>query len=416
MSERTPSRAGGTNSFLDPRFRGRRWPSRREQLLLVAATDEGDTALAAWQHWLDEIGLDNASEPEYPILPIVAGNLRRHGALAAQEPRLTGLYRFNWSRNQLQFRRAASALATLGAGGVESMLLKGSALIAGGYYESGARTMADVDIMVRPRQADNALRLLEPEGWRRSPERGPAVSRLTSIIHGIAVLDGRGANLDLHWHMLHRACSPSDDDAYWAAATPVEFAGRATSIPAPTDLLLLACVHGAAWTPSPSYLWVADALTIMRRSDIDWARLTELGIRHRVSIPLERALGYLQTVFAAPVSESAIKDLARAHAGWLDRGQYAIEGGGGGAVVTLARDIGRYLAITSGRPPMDRLKSLPPYLQTVWKVDSPWRLPAHLAREAMRRSRAWASSRRDPARARTNGAGGADSKPDGVCN
>jgi len=34
-------------------------------------------------------------------------------------------------------------------------------------------------------------------------------------------------------------------------------------VPAPADLLLITCVHGACWNPIPSQRWVADAFAIL---------------------------------------------------------------------------------------------------------------------------------------------------------
>ncbi len=336
---------------------------------------------------------------------MVASNVRGPGLMSAEVPRLVGTYRFNWSRNQLQFHRAKRALSVLSAGGIETMLLKGAALTALGYYDRGSRVMADVDIMVRPQDAAKAVGLLGEHGWRRTPGNGPPVSQLTSIIHGIELTDGEGANLDLHWHMIHRACSPEADEPFWAEAVAVDFFEEETKVPAPSDLLLHAAVHGAAWMPAASFLWVCDGLALIRGGDIDWERLASLGVQKGVALPLERALSYLKLAFGVDVPQKFTNELEQAPTGALDRWQYAIEGGSGLGLITLIRDIGRYRSITSGRPFATRMRGLSPYLQTVWKLESGWKVPVWMVQEAARRSISSVTARRRPPQTRQSNDG-----------
>jgi hypothetical protein len=354
-------------------------------LLLKAATAEGESAIEAWRAWYRIAGFEGAGMSEFSLLPMVAANVGRLGLESEEVPRLLGIYKFNWSRNQLQFQRAKKALATLSSGGIDSMLLKGTALTALGYYDRGSRVMADIDVMVRTADAARAARLLEEAGWKRS-EPGVQTSKLTSIIHAIALTGDHGANLDLHWHMIHRDCASDADGLYWASATPVEFVGERTLTPAPSDLLLHACVHGMAWMPSPSFIWICDALALIRRGNIDWRRLAAIAAEKNFALPLHRALSYLRLAFDADIPEEATHELSRADAAALDRWQFAIEGGSGLALVTLARDLGRYLSITRAWSLRERVRTMPAYLQTIWKVDSGWQLPIWMAQQAVRRA------------------------------
>jgi hypothetical protein len=258
---------------------------------------------------------------------------------------------------------------------------------------------------VRPQDATKAVRILGEHGWRRTPGNGPPVSQLTSIIHGIALTDGEGANLDLHWHMLHRACSPDADQPFWAEAMAVDFFGEKTHVPAPSDLLLHAIVHGAAWMPASSFLWVCDGLALIRGGNIDWERLVRLGVQEGVALPLQRGLSYLRLVFGADVPEKVTSKLEHARTGTLDRWQYAIEGGSGLGLIALVRDIGRYLSITRGRPFGTRMRGLLPYLQTVWKLESGWKVPVWMVQEAARRFISTVTARRSSPQTRESNDG-----------
>jgi hypothetical protein len=403
MQQYQPTTAPGSRGQgprRDPRLRfiGRRWPSEEQRLLLIAATHSGEPAVNAWRTWFRTAGFDSAGAAEHSLLPMVASNLRVHGLESAEIPRLKGLYRYNWSRNQLQFQRVKKALSALSAGGIETMVLKGAALTALGYYDRGSRVMTDVDVMVRPEDAERAVCLLDARGWLRTPEHGAPVSQLTSVVHAMALTDRDGANLDLHWHMVHRACSPDADEPFWAAFKPVKLMGEETHAPAPTDLLLHACVHGAAWMPAQSFLWITDALAIIRTGNIDWQRLVELAIRAKVTLSLHRGLSYLEETFAVPVPPEVLRELQRAQTGLLERWQYTIEGGSGLGVINLARDMGRYVSIASGRPLSAKVRGLPLYLQTVWKLESGSQVPSWVVQEGFRRAAAALQARLTPSK------------------
>jgi hypothetical protein len=241
---------------------------------------------------------------------------RNFAALAIDDPQLPGLkgmYRYWWAANQRLFNQAADALQTLDAAGLETMVLKGAPLTLLHYRDMGTRPMMDMDILVRPQSAAAALRALTYAGWTpRNP--GMEVGALRAG-HAISLRRQDGAEIDLHWRVLHQAAR---DDEVWEARVPVTVAHASTSAPSPTDQLLHVCVHGLAANPAV-LRWVADAVTVSRTAELDWDRLLESGVARRVTLPLRAALAYLRDAYEVPVPERILVELGAAHSTPSDR-------------------------------------------------------------------------------------------------
>ena len=56
--------------------------------------------------------------------------------------------------------------------------------------------------------------------------------------------DAAGAQLDLHWHVLHSSLHPDADAGFWAAARPAELRDVACSVICREDALLQAVTQG----------------------------------------------------------------------------------------------------------------------------------------------------------------------------
>ena len=70
------------------------------------------------------------------------------------------------ARNALLLAEAASFQAALRAEGIESVLLKGPALLAAHYPALGARHVGDVDLLLRPAEVERAAEVARRSGAR----------------------------------------------------------------------------------------------------------------------------------------------------------------------------------------------------------------------------------------------------------
>ena len=107
------------------------------------------------------------------------------------------------ARNRLMHEGAISASRQLRESGIDAMLFKGTALIGRCLPPQGLRSIADIDIWVRPSQRDEALRCF----GSRSHWREPKVK--AELVH-----DPIGREIDIHYlpsHLLpHRMGSEQE--------------------------------------------------------------------------------------------------------------------------------------------------------------------------------------------------------------
>lgn len=292
------------------------WPSPHELLLLRAALREGSAALDAWRRFgAVHPGIEHLDYNAYRLLPQLFRNLR---TLDPEEPalgRLKGVYRHAWYANQQHLRDGAEAVALLQAAGIDVMLLKGAALIALYHRDAGVRPMEDVDVLVRPHEAEHAVEVLSAIGW--APIERRPVSELMRFRHAVDLGRGDRGALDLHWSALFPR---SWDAELWDDATPVSLRGVQTLAPSPTDQLLLACAHGLGWSPAP-LRWIGDAMLVLRSAgdQIEWRGLVMRARARGVRLDVADALEFLDAEFSLALPPGLVMELRRPRAGAGER-------------------------------------------------------------------------------------------------
>jgi hypothetical protein len=125
--------------------------------------------------------------------------------------------------------------------------------------------------------------------------------------HGVRFESVQGAAIDLHWCPLHE---PVEPEPFWADARPAELGGVATLAMSPADQLLVTCAHGLLG--GLALRWIADAVVVIRSSDIDWHRLVAQAKRCRLTARVHQALEQLEAEFGVGVPPDALASLASA--------------------------------------------------------------------------------------------------------
>jgi hypothetical protein len=356
-------------------------PTAEQLLVLHAALDPAPAAAVAWRRWREAVEFDAVDHGSTRLLPLV---YRRLGAAAFDSEvagRLKGLYRRSWSHNQLIFKRAAEAIAVLGAAGIETLVTKGASLALLSYGDVGARPMDDVDVLVPLDLAAEAIDVLSAAGWKPDHE-DPAT--WTRVHHSLGFAGPDRGEVDLHWFSLWQ---PASDVELWRASVPLELAGAVTRAPCPADQLLLACVHGTPWSPLPPFRWIADALTVIRSAGelLDWERLVAEAERRRLTVATAAALDYLVEEFGAAVPPTALEILRAAPATRHERVAFRVACRPDSPLRTLRMAWDRYRRLRdldTGAPPPG---SFIDFARRFWGLESVWQLPLHGARALTRR-------------------------------
>jgi len=199
---------------------------------------------------------------------------------------------------------AHEQLAAIGAlaarQGIRVLVLKGAARLLGGAL-GGTRSIADIDVLVSPNDAQCLHRLLQTEHGHAAC--GPAQA------HHLAPL-GRPGSLTIEIHSRLTADALPLDSAIWRDTTPVSLGGATLEIPSATNLLLHTLEHAIALNWMTRYR-LRDILDVAAcfTSDVTSAVVNDYVCTHR-----QRAA--LETILSAAHDIQALIPLRRANA-WM---------------------------------------------------------------------------------------------------
>ena len=363
------------------------WPTRAQELLLRAALLEREPALKSWNEWRRTIDIDVVDYGSHRMIPQLYRNLQRHGVKDPLMERLKGVYRYYLYKNEILLHRIGTLLAAFEDAGIQTMVLKGAALIPLYYGERGLRPMLDADMLVHAHQAEQAMELLQRVQWK-SVRAQPQT--YIPIIHSTPFEDDGGRQLDLHWHLFWECFNANDDDEYWKNAVPIQIGGTQTLALNPTDQLLHTCWHGARWNEVPPIRWIADAMAILAASSaqIEWPSLLKKAQRHRIVMPIKDSLQYLKSTFDAAVPDTLLESMSAVRISKIERENYEVSLNPLAAPTTtkILRQLYydyRWLSSSTS----SRVKSLAfaRHLQAKWNIDHLWNVPLYVSMRMVRR-------------------------------
>lgn len=351
------------------------WPTPNQELLLRAALLSGSDALKAWRDWRTNANLDAIDFGSHRLLPQLYRNLLAHGISDPILSNFASVYRYYWYKNEVLFHQAAALIKSLAENHIETMVLKGAALIPLCYRDSALRPMQDFDLMVPPSKVKLAMELLERAGWR---SRFGSPEKRIPIRHSTAYRNNEAQEIDLHWHVLGECWNFNRDEIFWRTSVPLTIVGQQTRTLDPTNQLFHICSHGVEWNEVPPIRWIADALIVLRvfSSEIDWIRLPDVAKRHHLSLPLHKALSYLQRNFQVSIPTKALAQLQEA-VKKIDSFGYRLKTEPIAQPTTteiLRRLRYTYLWLTSDTPLWRRPALFALWCQHQWGFESQWQL------------------------------------------
>jgi len=365
-------------------------PTAQQVLLLRAALSEGPEAVAAWEQWVRQGGLDQPDRGSFRLLPLVHNNLAAHSYHGAHSALLKGAHRQAWSKNQVLFHGLRPFVEQMRAKRTPMVLLKGAALAFQVYPDAGCRPMEDLDVLVPIFNAREIWGRLESAGWRAVRWRPRKLREsFFAFRHAMDFQSPEGGGLDLHWHALNLCCNSMADELFWQDPQPLEFLGIPVQTCSPTAHLLNICAHGIVWNDTPPIRWVADAVLLLRRfPSVDWDRLIDASIGLDIVPYLLHALAFLRSNFAVPVPAEVLSRLEGAPVSTATAAEFARETDPF-AVRTAWQDLltfyARWRRSLGGASPILNSAGFVRYLEYAFERDSSWALARQLVRSAARR-------------------------------
>ena len=350
------------------------WPTADEERLLRAALSYPAEALDACRA-LRDVDVRRLTDGTRSLLPLLYPNLRALGLRGPLLETAERQYQHTASWNATLFDHGRALIRQLDAAGVETMVLKGAALVTRYYHDAGIRPMVDMDLLIPPARFFSALMGFQRAGW--TPYRMLMRSRLGAT-HAAPFTTADGFTCDLHWRVFPEPTPPGGDDALWAASIPLDFSGVKTRALSPEDQLLHVCVHGVQSAPGRALWWISDAVAVIRGGDVSWDRLVSQAVAFRFVLRLREALQYVRNRFGAAVPGTVLERLRALPVGPLERFEWRVIAHQDGLLGALPRHWCLYSRLGAAGGSKS-LRGFVPYLQDVWGVRSTADLPRAVA-------------------------------------
>lgn len=355
-----------------------RFATDSQLVLLRAALLDGPAAKDAANQWLAAHrhhschGFQSLEPASRRLLPLLHRNVTA-GIPADLRMELRAVHHQYWAENQKLFRTLETLLQSLHQAGIPTMVLKGAALSVLHYRDMAVRPASDCDILVPEEHGIPLVRQYLREGSTPDwfPANAPQHAYFFRYRHALDLTHPVHGKIDLHWHALLEATCGGADRAFWEGSVPLRVRSVETRALNPTDQLLHTCMHGYPFNPFPPVRWIADAVTILRTSTVDWKRMLRVAGELGVAIPCAEALEFLNAEFHAGVPRETILQLANQRTTAAERRYFARMADPGARrwwetledVWTSNRRANR------GRPFWRRLATLPRHLQ--WQQELP---------------------------------------------
>ena len=273
----------------------------------------------------------SAQADEQAVLQLVQRRMATRYADRVPEPvlaRMAEECRLLTQLSQALTRELLDLLTLFSTSDIPALPFKGPTLGLQAYGDPALRTFADLDVLVRPADLEDAHAVLLNGGFRPSFPTTPA-RRALLVDRGSHESFERddGVAVELHWRIAGAVSDFGLDYArLWSRLGVVSLGGRPVTALEPVDLLLVLCIHGAkhAWE---RLAWICDVAELVRRTpEMDWTALVaeaeELKAGRIVGLGLLLADELLDAPLPAHVaalvrSDRALAPLAASVRSWL---------------------------------------------------------------------------------------------------
>lgn len=344
--------------------------------------------------------LVTVSEAEYEAAGLLAPSGRLDPALVR---RLTDLQRCSAERNLRLAGRLLQLLEKLRQAGVEAIPYKGPALSERLYGDPTLRVSADLDIIVRRRQAALARGVLLEAGYRDVHDFNEELIGLERGRWGAIELvsDEGGPAIDLHWALAMGLGTHSmKGETLLGRSRPQQLLGREVPGFSDVDLLLASCMHGTKdrWSSVEALLGLA--IQVRDRPTDDWVEIMAAAGEESSTRRVVVAVAHVCRVFGLQVP-AEVRDVLSgdrvARALLRSLRPESLDAGAAGGAQLLVRRMGWVVASEDSLPrgvwyglarsfkpgPLDwRSHALPRRLRWLYYFTRPFRLAAQWVRRA----------------------------------
>lgn len=214
------------------------------------------------------------------LMPLLYENLKAHAYDLVPKDylnKLKGLHELTSARSILLTGELLRILTLFESEGLPAMPYKGPSIAMSIYGRLGLRQFIDLDILVRKQDVWHCQELLISLGYQPhfniTRRQLPAFLKLGYV--QMFTRDNGMSVVELHWGIASRFFTFNlDTDRFWSRLVHIDLMGKQVLSPAPPDLLLILCVHGAKdmWERLE---WICAIAELLGKHDkLDWEAVT----------------------------------------------------------------------------------------------------------------------------------------------
>jgi len=227
------------------------------------------------------------------------------------------------ANNLVQMSELRRLHQALRAADIEVVVLKGAGLLLSLYESFECRPMSDLDLLVRPEDAERALHVLQHEGCRPGQDLicddyFPRFYYETELIGGSI----RPVRIDLHAHPFRplRYMKRIPAGAFLDESVRIQRQDFNARMPRPELMLLHLCAH-AAFHGGTRIIWLFDILHFVERfgDRLDWDCLLENAREWGLCPAVRSAIAATTSTFGPFMPPSVASRIANAKGRWQDR-------------------------------------------------------------------------------------------------
>jgi len=359
------------------------WPSALQEKLLIVALGDCQTAVTTWQELRPRISLDELELGSFELLPLIYRNLSLGGHADADLPRLKGVYRRSWVKNNLLSERTKEIHEILAEIGIQAVFIEGVLLASRFYPTLGLRPTSSIDVLVDGDGEAAALAELARAGWKEKRSPPPGRVRLRHLYQK----DGQVCVFRTRLAVDFMKLAGRRRESLREAIDRYTVVGVEVRVPRPAETLFAICVLHARPEGVPNIQWIADAKMVLG-AEIDWHRLLALADESRQILRLQAALDYLAGLPGSTPSQEARDRLAEVKVTKRERIAYICTAGSIWGSGPLSSLIAEHVSATESQSILDTTATIPSFLRDRWNLDHTWQVPVAAGRRAMRPFRA----------------------------
>jgi len=231
------------------------------------------------------------------------------------------IYTFNYERNKQILQQLDDLVSTLSPLGITPLLLKGSAVLCENDYDDlGARSLTDIDILIKEDALKNAFNALVANGYHFTREEDKRT--LTKDFHHIEPISKEGypSSVELHRTILGKGVSTYmlDYEQHMTKSTHKDFTD--INILTPTYRLYHAFLHTELQDADYKFKRLAlrhlfDFTVLVKKyeQEIDWKLLDQLVTKKECKEILEDYLYVVNQLFSLQTPLTTTTKRARKH-------------------------------------------------------------------------------------------------------